>query len=255
MPLWERLAGVVTGLGPDAQMAGGGPIGALLDGLAVLSRETANDGILDCEEYGAFFTPQHQVGFAVGVIALSAKMAKADGLITRDEVAAFKQVFEVPKGEMRSVSRIFNAAKQDVVGYECYARQLASFLGGNCRLLEDLLESLFHIALANGELHPNEEQFLAHVASLFGFSDAEFATIKARQQSAGEQDPYEVLGVAPGIEDDVLEIHYRALLAHYRPDEMIARGVPAEFAAVGRKIAVIEAAYEAVARRRGRSGP
>ena len=198
-----------------------------------MGRETSNDGILDCEEYVALFTPQHQLAFAVGVIALSAKMAKADGLITRDEVAAFKQVFDVPKGEMRSVSRIFNAAKQDVAGYETYAGQLAALLGGNRRLLEDVLERLFHIALANGEFHPNEEQFLAHVASLFGFTDAEFGTIKARHASPGEQDPHEVLGVAPEIEDDALEIHYRALLADYQPDEMIARGVPPEFAAVG----------------------
>ena len=77
MSLWERLSGAVAGLGPDAHRASGGPIGVLLAQLAVLGRESTNDGILDCEEYGALFTPQRQVAFTVGVIALSAKMAQA----------------------------------------------------------------------------------------------------------------------------------------------------------------------------------
>jgi DnaJ like chaperone protein len=252
MSLWERLSGAVSGLGPDAHMASGGPIGALLAGLAVLGRENANDGILDCEEYGALFTPQRQVAFTVGVIALSAKMAKADGMVTRDEVSAFKQVFKVPQGEMRSVSHIFNAAKRDVVGYESYAEQLSALLGENRRLLEDVLEGLFHIALADGVLDPNEEQFLAHVARLFGFTDAEFGAMKARHASLGKHDPYEVLGIPPEIDDDSLEMHYRKLVADYQPDKMMARGVPPEFAAAAaEKIAVINAAYEAVVKQRG----
>ena len=254
MSLWERLAGAVAGLGPDAHMEGGGPIGALLSGLTVLGRQSSNDGILDSEDYVALFTPQHQLAFTVGVIALSAKMAKADGMVTRDEVEAFKQVFNVPPGEMRNVSRIFNAAKHDVAGYETYAGQLADLLGENRRLLEDVLEGLFHVALANGELHPNEEQFLAHVASLFGFTDAEFGAIKARHASSGEHDPHEVLGVAPEIEDDALDIHYRKLIADYQHDEMTARGVPPEFAAIAaKKVAVIDAAYKAVVKQRGRA--
>src|SRR6476646_4193906 len=108
-----------------------------------------------------------------------AKMAKADGLVTADEVTAFKEVFKVPEGEMKNVSRIFNLAKQDIVGYEAYAKQLASLLKDNRKLLEDVLEGLFHIALADGVFHPNEEKFLAEVAERFGFTDTEFSYIKA----------------------------------------------------------------------------
>ena len=46
-----------------------------------------------------------------GVIALGAKMAKADGLVTEDDVNAFKEAFKVPEGEMQNVARIFNLAK------------------------------------------------------------------------------------------------------------------------------------------------
>jgi DnaJ like chaperone protein len=109
MSLWKRLSGAVAGLASDAHMARGGPIGALLTGLAILRRENKNDCALDSEEYRKLFVPQDQVAFTIGVVALGAKMAKADGVVTRDEVTAFKEVFNVPPGDMKNVSRIFNS--------------------------------------------------------------------------------------------------------------------------------------------------
>ena len=187
----------------------------------------------------------------MGVIALGAKMAKADGIVTRDEVAAFKEVFKVPESQMKNASRIFDLAKQDVGGYEAYAKQLASLLKGNRKLLEDVLEGLFHIAKADGVFDPREEQFLAEVDKRFGFTDAEFSYIKARHISSDERNPYDVLGVTPGIDNQALKIHYRKLVADNHPDKMIARGVPPEFVAIAtKKIAAINAAYEDLARER-----
>jgi DnaJ like chaperone protein len=193
----------------------------------------------------------HQIAFTIGVIALGAKMAKADGMVTRDEVIAFKEVFKVPEGEMENVSRVFNLAKQDVVGYEAYANQLASLLKGNRKLLEDVLEGLFHIAMADGVFHPNEEQFLADVAQRFGFTRTQFNYIKARHVSAAKSDPYEVLGITPDIDDDTLKSHYRKLVLDNHPDRMIARGVPSEFVSLAtKKVAAINAAYEELAKER-----
>ena len=173
-----------------------GPVRGLLEAFAghIVHHDSDNDA-------------QHQIAFTIGVIALGAKMAKADGIVTRDEVIAFKEVFKVPEGEMENVSRIFNLAKQDVVGYEAYANQLASLLKGNRKLLEDVLEGLFHIAMADGVFHPNEEQFLADVAQRFGLTRTQFNYIKARHVSAAKSDPYEVLGIAPDIDDDTLKRH------------------------------------------------
>ena len=135
MSVWGKLAGAAAGL------AIGGPIGALLGGVAghyVIDRDKEEDG-----------PAENQVAFTVGVIALGAKMAKADGVVTMDEVNAFKEVFKVPEGEMKNVARVFNLAKQDVAGYEAYAEQLATMFKGNRKLLEDVLEGLFHIAKAD----------------------------------------------------------------------------------------------------------
>jgi DnaJ like chaperone protein len=234
MSIWGKLAGAAAGL------AAGGPIGALLGGFAghyVIDRDN-NEGIAG-------------VAFTVGVIALGAKMAKADGIVTPDEVTAFKEVFKVPEGEMKNVSRIFDLAKQDVVGYEAYAEQLASLLKGDRKLLGDVLEGLFHIATADGVFHPREDQFLAEVAKRFGFTDTEFSHIKARHISSAKRNPYDVLGIAPEIDNHALKLHYRKLVADNHPDKMIARGVPAEFVTIAtHKIAAINAAYEEVARER-----
>ncbi len=238
MSIWGKLAGAAAGL------AIGGPIGALLGGVAghyVIDRDEAEDG-----------PAENQVAFTVGVIALGAKMAKADGVVTMDEVNAFKEVFKVPDGEMKNVARVFNLAKQDVAGYEAYAEQLAVMFKGNRKLLEDVLEGLFHISKADETLHPREEHFLHEVAKRFGISDTEFAYIKARHVTAAKRNPYEVLGITPTIGNDALKSHYRKLVAENHPDKLMARGVPKEFVAIAtEKVSVINEAYEQIARERG----
>jgi DnaJ like chaperone protein len=193
----------------------------------------------------------HQVAFTVGVISLGAKMAKADGIVTRDEVMAFKEVFKVPEGEMENVSRVFDLAKQDVHGYEAYADQLASLLKGNRQLLADVLEGLFHIAMADGVFDPSEEKFLADVAQRFGFNPTEFSHIKARHVGSIGCDPYEVLGITRDVDNDTLRRHYHKLVLDNHPDKMIARGVPPEFVSLAtKKIAAINAAYEELSKER-----
>jgi DnaJ like chaperone protein len=240
MSIWEKLAGTAAGIAEGAHMRS--PVHGLLGALAGghIFRHDNDSGA------------QHQVAFTIGVIALGAKMAKADGVVTRDEIIAFKEVFKVPEGEMENVSRVFNLAKQDVVGYEAYANQLTSLLKGNHKLLEDVLEGLFHIAMADGVFHPNEEQFLAGVAHHFGFTRTQFNYIKARHVGAVvKSDPYEVLGIAPDVDNDTLKTHYHKLVRDNHPDRMIARGVPPEFVSLAtKKVAAINAAYEAVAKER-----
>jgi DnaJ like chaperone protein len=168
-----------------------------------------------------------------------------------DEVNAFKEVFKVPEGEMKNVARVFNLAKQDVAGYEAYAEQLATMFKGNRKLLEDVLDGLFHIAKADEHLHPKEEQFLAGVAKRFGMTDTEFAYIKARHVIVAKRNPYDVLGVKPSISNEELKSQYRKLIAENHPDKLIARGVPKEFVSLAtEKVAAINEAYDQIAKER-----
>jgi len=194
---------------------------------------------------------EDRVAFAVGVIALGAKMAKADGVVTMDEVNAFKEVFKVPEGEMKIVAHVFNLAKQDVAGYEAYAERLATMFKGNRKLLEDVLEGLFHIAKADAVLDPREEQYLAGVAKRFGMTDTEFTYIKARHVISAKRNPYDVLGIKPSVSNEGLKSHYRKLVAENHPDKLIARGLPREFVSIAStKIAAINEAYDQIAKER-----
>lgn len=233
MSIWERLASAV------AQSSVGPSIGTLFGGGTEVEREPQDR------------SADNEVPFTVGVIALSAKMAKADGVITRDEVKAFKEAFRVSDGEMKHVARIFNLAKEDVTGYEAFAEDLVNVFRGNRKLLEDVLEGLFHIAKADETLHPQEEQFLRNVAKRFGLTDTEFNYIKARHVVATERNPYDVLGVNPSVSNDELKSHYRGLIADNNPDKLLARGVPKEFVTIANKrIAAIDAAYDAIVKQR-----
>ena len=124
--------------------------------------------------------PERSIAFTIAVIALGAKMAKADGYVTTDEVKAFRQVFRIPSGEENNAARVFNLARQDVTGYELYAKRISLMFGQGHQTLIDLLEGLFHIATADNDYHPNEDKFLSTVSSIFGLKEAQFKAIRAR---------------------------------------------------------------------------
>src|SRR3954467_2478902 len=99
---------------------------------------------------------RRRVAFSIAMIALSAKMAKADGVVTQDEVRAFQQIFAVPAEEARNVARLYEIANKDIAGYEAYAEQMAGMCGSgreNCVMLTEILDGLFYIATADGVLH------------------------------------------------------------------------------------------------------
>ena len=150
-------------------------------------------------------TPERSVGFTIAVIALGAKMAKADGIVTRDEVFAFRQIFTIPPGEVENAARVFDLARQDVAGYQTYARKIAALFNkegaalcaDDRNVLIDLLEGLFHIAMADGGYHPAEDAFLAEVAQIFGLDQRCFTLMRARFVEGAPRDPHDVLGIAP----------------------------------------------------------
>ena len=211
--IWGKLAGAATGFA-----LGGGPLGALLGGLA-------GHFAYDHWAHGDDTPSKNEIAFTVGVIALGAKMAKADGVVTRDEVSAFRQVFKVPEDDIKNVSRLFDLAKQDVAGFESYAKQLAELMKDDAdgkAMLQDVLCGLFHIAIADKILHPGEELYLQQVAHIFGFSATEFTYIKSRYVTGDGLNPYDVLEVSADISDDGLKQQYRNLVRANHPDKFIA---------------------------------
>ncbi|WP_163846878.1 molecular chaperone DjiA [Pseudooceanicola aestuarii] len=172
--------------------------------------------------------PERSVAFTIAVIALGAKMAKADGQVTRDEVTAFREVFRIAPEDEAGAARVFDMARKDVAGFEDYARRIASMFQGEGQVLCDLMEGLFHIALADGRYHEDEDMFLEQVARIFGLPEAEFRGLRARFVPDAIPDPYSVLGVTPDADMTEIRRAWRKLVRESHPDQMLGRGVPEE---------------------------
>ena len=191
--------------------------------------------------------PERSVAFAIAVIALSAKMAKADGLVTRDEVTAFREVFYIPKDDEPQAAKVFNLARHDITGYEIYARSIANMFDKQADVLEDLLEGLFQIALADGEYHPKEDDFLHRVATIFGLSERRFRNLRTRFAPDAPLDTYAVLGVDPDTPIEDIRKAWRRAVRDTHPDQMMARGVPEEAVNLAtKKLIAINSAWEEI---------
>lgn len=183
--------------------------------------------------------------FTLALIALSAKMAVSDGVVTPSEVHAFKKTVVIPAGIEANVDRLFALAQQDVAGYEAYARKIGRFFFHTPETLEHVLDGLFSIAAADGMIHEAELEYLRRVSDIFGFDEARFEQIAAQHVYLDDgSDPYIVLGLMPGADKDEVRRVYRRLVAEHHPDRLIAKGVPEELIGVATaRMAAINHAY------------
>lgn len=241
MSIWGLIIGGAAGF------AFGGPIGGLLGAAAGIAVERG------------FVPPKpapentRRVAFTVAIVALSAKMAKADGVVSRDEIAAFRARVHIPQSEVKQVGKFWDLARQTPDGYEDYAHQVARLFEPRSAVLEQLLDLLFYIARSDGSITSPETDYLFTVASIFGFSEADFHRIAAVHGDTGPT-AYEVLGIDSDASDEDVRVHWKQLVRDNHPDALIGNGMPEEFiAAATDRLAKINAAYDAIARQRGLS--
>ena len=199
--------------------------------------------------------PERSVGFTIAVIALGAKMAKADGEVSRAEVAAFRQIFKIAPEDEADAARVYNLARQDVAGFDAYARKVAALFNKSGQplcaddrnVLVDILEGLFQIAMADGHYHPQEEAFLAEVARIFGLDDRCFRVLRGRFVEGALRDPYDVLGIPAQASIEDARAAWRVAVKESHPDVMIARGVPVEAVKLAeRRLIAINAAWDEI---------
>lgn len=172
--------------------------------------------------------PEQSAGFTIAVIALGAKMAKADGTVTRNEVRAFREVFHIPRAQEENAAKIFNLARQDVAGFELYAEKIYKMLSNKPAVLYDLLEGLFHIAIADNSFEEEENHFLEVVRKIFRVNDQQFRILSARFIPNQILDPYAVLGIEQETPTSDIEKVWKKHIFETHPDRMQARGVPVE---------------------------
>lgn len=217
------------------------------------ARLQGRDCFLECDGFDC--GPERRVGdadFAMALIGLGAKLAKADGVVTRSEIKAFYEVFRPPPEGRAALDRAFELAMQTTLGFEGYARRLARRFRANPAILEDVLDGLFHIAKADGAVTAAELDFLESVAEEFGFTRLEYRRIYTAHMGAPEDDPYVILGIDADISDADLKRAYRRIATQNHPDRMIARGAPpAAQKLADEKMAAINVAYGRILEERG----
>ena len=216
MAIWGSIIGGMLGFSI------GGPFGMLLGSLigGKMSRARSGGG------FRSFAQPQ-QI-FALSLIVLSAKLSKADGQVSREELIAVKDKLKIPENEIEQVGKIFNKAKEESTGYEPYAQQIAQIYRNNLNVLEEVINILFYIAEADGNLSKSELDMIQSIAEIFGLTQTQFNSIKESRKSSDKLNPYIVLECSP--EEDLKSIRkkYLKLSKEHHPDILISKGVPEE---------------------------
>lgn len=194
--------------------------------------------------------PEKSVAFTIAIVCLGAKMAKIDGVVKPAEVAAFRRIFHIAPEDEAAAARVYNLARQDAGGFEVYARRIAQLFRRQPKMLEDILEGLFHIALADGCYNEVEGSFLRRVSDIFGLGPQVFAAIEARLAPCARRDPWQVLGAPHDADLATIRARWRRLVRENHPDRMIARGLPPEGVALASaRLAAINAAWEEISAR------
>lgn len=193
--------------------------------------------------------PTDTVAFSIAFIALSAKIAKADGLVTRDEVTMFRRIFDIPPEEERNAAKVYNLCRQETTGFEDYARRMTREVQSDPRgssILSDVLDGLFHIAMADGEYHPNEDAYLQRVTDIFGLNKAIYEHLKARHVP-DFHDPFRVLGVTRDASWEEIRSAKISFLRDNHPDMLQAHGLPDEMIELANsRVADMNAAFEEI---------
>ena len=216
MSIWGSLIGGMIGFSL------GGPFGMLLGSLigGKISRARSGAG------FRSFAQPQ-QI-FALSLIVLSAKLSKADGKVSKEELVAVKDKLKIPDNELDQVGKIFNKAKQESTGYEPYAQQIAQIYKGNINVLEEVINILFYIAEADGNVSDSELKMIEHIAQIFGLNETQINSVKESRKSSDKLNPYIVLESNPGDDIKIIRKRYLKLSKEHHPDLLINKGVPKE---------------------------
>ena len=255
MSIWGKILGGFTGF------AMGGPFGAIVgaalghaaDQRTQGGQPTRPPGMAEAEI--AAMIGGKQGLFSIAVVILAAKVAKADGVVSRAEIDAFKRVFRIPPEQVRNIGTLFDEARDSADGFEIWARRLGEAFADQKGVLEDVLAALLQIAVADGSLHPRKQAMLEAIRREMKLSDAAWARARSggsARPGANEPDPYAVLGIPASSTDAMVREAWRNLVRENHPDALAAKGVPEQFVRQAHeKVARINAAWDRVKRERG----
>lgn len=209
--------------------------------------ERLNGIRMDMENWFRPVDPTTTVDFSIAFIALAAKLAKADGRVSVSEVVMFRRIMDIPPEEEKNAARVYNLCREEADGYQHYARRIRRLIQGHPNEEEvrtNLIDGLFHIALADGEYHVEEDRFLCEVSGILKMSKRAFEQLRARH-APDAWCAYRVLGVDPGAPVELIRDAWRRFVKQNHPDLLISKGLPPEMIRIAEsRLKDINRAYE-----------
>jgi len=216
MSIWGSLIGGFVGFSFAGPI--GALIGSMIGGRISSARRTG---------FQRGFAPPQQV-FAIALIILTAKLAKADGQVSKEELIAIKNKLKIPDSEIDQVKKIFNKAKEESLGYEPYAQQIAQIYKNNPAVLDEVINILFYIAEADSKVSDSEIAMIRNIAKIFGINKNQFEGIRESRKGSDKLNPYVVLDCDPNDDFATIRKKYLNLSKKHHPDVLVSKGVPKE---------------------------
>ena len=272
-------------LGGALGFALGGPIGALigvalghnLDRSARSGRDqgwTGLDFLDDSDEPdytgdSDFLDPRErtQTAFFTATFSVMGHLAKADGVVTRDEIRLASRVMDEMQlggAHRRLAQGLFRQGRSPDFPVGEVLDQLRRECRYSTHLVTMFVEILLHAAYADGELHTEERALLESICARLHLPAGELdrleAAVRAEQHARSGKpsdalsaaDAYAILGVDESCSDAELKRAYRRMMNRHHPDKLVAKGLPEEMMRVAtEKTREIKAAYDRLKRERG----
>lgn len=200
-------------------------------------------------------------------VALSAKVAKADGRV--DELEAelvsnmfndISALFPDPEATKKLLKEIFDEEKNAPHNLDLVAQALYKALEKDPHKRQKMVEFLVNLTYIDGTLSQSEEDMLHRIAYHLGFSEQDLKAMMERfgsyhrnsvKESSIDQ-AYALLGVTADATNDEVKKAYRALVREYHPDIIKSQGASDEYLKEAtEKVQDINAAYEMIKKSRG----
>ena len=162
-----------------------------------------------------------QVAFFAALFACLAKIAKADGRVDESEIKKIEEIISIKlnlnKEHRKFAINIFQKAKDDNVSFESYASNIYQILSSSQNSLLVFYEILFELALADGILHPKEDELLKKIPRIFRFDKNVYKSLYEKYVDQN-RNYYEVLGLSENSSFTEIKKAYLKKRKEFHPD-------------------------------------
>lgn len=245
----------------------GGPLGAVIGGAlghqydksenknrrSAVDNNTASN--FQNSSHPDYSHQEYQTIFMVSLISMAAKIAKADGNVTREEVLVLdnflRDQLRMNTEDRKVASKIFNQAKNQSNSYTDFAKEFAQLFRENRDMLVIMIDLLFKIAIADGIIDAAEQSMIEDIAGIFNLNSAEFDQVRSFYTTDTDK-YYRILGCTSKSSNAEVKKAYRTLAIQYHPDKIISQGLPDDFMEFAtEKLQTINDAYDKIKKERG----